>query len=480
MGSFTVLIVDDERTLARSIRLFLMEQGYEAEVAEDAETALALLEKLHPDFVFLDVRLPKGDGLELLRRIKAFDPNIYVVVMTAYGSVEGAVQAMKQGAFDYLKKPVDLNELKILLDRAREDRKLRQELSYYRQRERTASFEDLIGQCPAMRRVFEQIDRLAALEEAPPVLITGETGTGKGMVARALHYRSRRAQGPFIEVDCTALPATLVEAELFGYEKGAFTDAKESKMGLFEAADGGTLFLDEIGDLDPSLQGKLLKVIEERTVRRLGSVRSRKVDVWILAATNKNLEAECARGNFRKELYFRLAVLTIHLPPLRERGEDILLLAQHFLEKFSAKYGKRITGLSDRAAWVLTHYPWPGNVRELQHVIERAVFWSPGGTIEPEHLGLSLVLESRDLKAGGSVRPAPGPFPEGLSLFEIEKRMIEQALEATRGNCVKAARLLGISRDTLRYRMKKFNISRSRFRTPREASPRGSGSPISG
>jgi DNA-binding NtrC family response regulator len=202
--------------------------------------------------------------------------------------------------------------------------------------------------------------------------------------------------------------------------------------------------------------------------------------VWILAATNKNLEAECARGNFRKELYFRLAVLTIHLPPLRERGEDILLLAQHFLEKFSAKYGKRITGLSDRAAWVLTHYPWPGNVRELQHVIERAVFWSPGGTIEPEHLGLSLVLESRDLKAGGSVRPAPGPFPEGLSLFEIEKRMIEQALEATRGNCVKAARLLGISRDTLRYRMKKFNISRSRFRTPREASPRGSGSPISG
>ncbi|MCS7311503.1 MAG: sigma-54 dependent transcriptional regulator, partial [Acidobacteria bacterium] len=336
MGSFTVLIVDDERTLARSIRLFLIEQGYEAEVAEDGETALALLEKLRPDFVFLDVRLPKADGLELLKKIKAFDPNVYVVVMTAYGSVEGAVQAMKQGAFDYLKKPVDLNELKILLDRAREDLKLRQELSYYRQRERTASFEDLIGQCPAMQRVFEHIDRLAALEEAPPVLITGETGTGKGMVARALHYRSRRAQGPFIEVDCTALPATLVEAELFGYEKGAFTDAKESKMGLFEAADGGTLFLDEVGDLDLSLQGKLLKVIEERMVRRVGSVRSRKVDVWILAATNKDLEVECARGTFRKELYFRLAVLTIHLPPLRERGEDILLLAHHFVEKFGA------------------------------------------------------------------------------------------------------------------------------------------------
>ncbi|MFN3476957.1 MAG: sigma-54-dependent transcriptional regulator, partial [Candidatus Methylomirabilales bacterium] len=226
MGSFTVLIVDDERTLARSIQLFLMEQGYEAEVAEDGETALELLERIRPDFAFLDIRLPKRSGVELLRKIKEFDPNIYVVVMTAYGSIEGAVEAMKQGAFDYLKKPVDLNELKILLDRAQEDSKLRQELSYFREREtRTFSFEGLIGKCAAMQRVFERIRQIASLEEAPTVLLTGETGTGKGMAARALHYSSRRAQGPFIEVDCTALPATLVEAELFGYEKGAFTDA---------------------------------------------------------------------------------------------------------------------------------------------------------------------------------------------------------------------------------------------------------------
>lgn len=462
MGSFTVLIVDDERTLARSVKLFLMEQGFEAEVAEDGETALELLERIRPDFVFLDVRLPRLHGIELLKKIKAFDPHIYVVVMTAYGSIEGAVEAMKQGAFDYLKKPVDLNELKILLDRAQEDSKLRQQLSYYREREtRTFSFEGLIGKCEAMQRAFERIRQIASLEEAPTVLLTGETGTGKGLVARALHLHSRRSMGPFIEVDCTALPATLVEAELFGYEKGAFTDAKESKMGLFEAADGGTLFLDEIGDLDLPLQGKLLRAIEERTVRRIGSVRDRKVDVRIIAATNKDLEAAVASGTFRKELYFRLAVLTIPLPPLRERGEDVLLLAAYFLEKLNAKYGKRITGLSEKAAKVLTQYHWPGNVRELKHVIERAVLWSPGGTLEPEHLSLGSALqEKKPMAPVGAPDPASGFPPEGLDLLQLEKRMIEQALQQTKGNCVKAAKLLGISRDTLRYRMKKFHIKR--------------------
>ncbi|MGH7387032.1 MAG: sigma-54-dependent transcriptional regulator, partial [Candidatus Methylomirabilales bacterium] len=269
MAHFTVLIVDDEKTLARSIKLFLLEQGYEAEVAEDGEAALRLLSEIHPDLVFLDVRLPKVTGIELLKRIREFDPHIYVVLMTAYGSIEGAVEAIKLGAYDYLKTPVDLEELKILLERAQEDCRLRQELSYYRERQtRTLplSFEGLIGKCDAMRQVFERIQQIASVEESPTVLITGETGTGKGLVARAIHMQSPRASGPFIEVDCTALPATLVESELFGHEKGAFTDARESKMGLVEAADAGTLFLDEVGDLELPLQGKLLRAIEEHKV----------------------------------------------------------------------------------------------------------------------------------------------------------------------------------------------------------------------
>ncbi|MFQ5658076.1 MAG: sigma-54-dependent transcriptional regulator, partial [Candidatus Methylomirabilales bacterium] len=351
MAHFTVLIVDDEKTLARSIKLFLREQGYEAEVAEDGEAALRLLSEMHPDLVFLDVRLPKVSGIELLKKIREFDPRIYVVMMTAYGSIEGAVEAMKLGALDYLKKPVDLEELKILLDRAHGDLRLRQELSYYRDREvRSFSSDSFIGKCEAMRHVFEQMQQVASLEGAPTVLITGETGTGKGLVAKALHVGSPRSLGPFIEIDCTALPPTLVESELFGHEKGAFTDARESKMGLFEAAEGGTLFLDEVGDLELPLQGKLLRTIEERKVRRVGSVKDRTVDVRIIAATNKDLEAEVQSGTLRKELFFRLAVVTIHLPPLRERGEDILLLARFFLEGLGTKYAKPGRRLSDAAA----------------------------------------------------------------------------------------------------------------------------------
>jgi len=464
MGPFTILIVDDEKILARSIKLFLEEQGYEAEVAEDGEKALSLLETMHPDLVFLDVRLPKISGIELLKRMKEFDPHMYVVVMTAYGSIEGAVEAMKLGAFDYLKKPVDLDELKILLNRAHEDSRLRQELSYYREREtRTFSFEGLIGKCEEMQRVFQQIRQIASLEEVSTVLITGETGTGKGLVARAIHVNSSRASAPFIEIDCTALPATLVEAELFGYEKGSFTDAKESKMGLFEAANGGTLFLDEIGDLELPLQGKLLRALEERMIRRIGSLRDRKIDARIIAATNKHLEEAIAQGSFRKELYYRLAVFTIHLPPLRQRGEDILLLAKYFLERISSKYAKPIPRISDRAARALVQYHWPGNVRELKHVMERAVLACQGETLEPEHLSLpsSAQLQKPSVPMNPLELVVRIP-PEGISLPQWERALLEQALQQTGGNQVEAARLLGITRDTLRYRMKKFKIPKPR------------------
>src|SRR3954469_24102716 len=386
----TVLIVDDERTLARAVKAFLAEAGYEAEVAEDGESALALVQTLRPDVVFADVRLPGMSGIELLRRVREFDPAIPVIIMTAYGTIEGAVEAVKLGAFDYMKKPVDLEELKLLADRARETALMKQELSYYRRRAASElPMAGVLGNSPALRAVMEQVRQVAALDETPPVLITGETGTGKGLVARTLHTAGPRAGKPFIDVNCTALPANLMEAELFGYERGAFTDAKESKLGLFEAAEGGFILLDEVGDLEPSLQGKLLRAIEERTVRRVGGIQDRRVDVRILAATNRDLEREVQQGRFRSDLYFRLAVILLHLPPLRERGEDALILADHFLRQFSAKYGKDVRRIDPRAQDVLLSYPWPGNVRELSHVIERAVLWSRESTIHVEHLSLT-------------------------------------------------------------------------------------------
>jgi two-component system response regulator AtoC len=479
----TVLIVDDERTLARAIKAFLTESGYEAEVAGDAEQALRLLETMRPDVVFSDVRLPGMDGIELLRRIREFDPAIPVIIMTAHGTIEGAVEAVKLGAFDYLKKPVDLEELRLLADRAREHSQLRQELSYYRRRDaaRDAGLKGVIGDSPAMRAVLEQARQIAALEETPPVLITGETGTGKGLVARTIHAASSRAARPFIEVNCTALPATLVEAELFGHERGAFTDAKESRMGLFEAAEGGFLFLDEVGDVELSLQGKLLKAVEDRTVRRVGGIRDRRIDVRILAATNRDLERAAQRDQFRRDLYFRLAVIILHLPPLRERGSDVLLLAQHYLDRFNAKYDKQVRQIDPRARELLLGYPWPGNVRELSHVIERAVLWSRGTALDAEHLSLATPGDvmppaapgpgtATEQPAPSAAAPAPaadrlpatsGPSlpPPGMDLDRWERAMIEQALRECEGNQTRAAQRLGISRDTLRYRLKKYGLS---------------------
>ncbi len=466
--SGTILIVDDERTLARAVKAYLAEYGYEAEVAADAEQAVGLLETLRPDVVFSDLRLPGMSGIDLLRRIREFDPSIPVIIMTAYGTIEGAVEAVKLGAFDYLKKPVDLEELKLLADRARETSQLKQELSYYRRREaREVPFGGILGDSPAIRAVLEQARQIAALEETPPVLITGETGTGKGLVARTIHASSRRSARPFIEVNCTAIPGTLMEAELFGHERGAFTDAKESKMGLFEAAEGGFLFLDEVGDVELSLQGKLLRAVEDRTVRRVGGIRDRRIDVRILAATNRDLEREAKRERFRNDLYFRLAVIILRLPPLRERGEDIVTLAQHFLTRFTAKYGKDVRQIGPRAGELLQSYPWPGNVRELSHVIERAVLWSSGPTLDAEHLSLEIpqgaaAMEDppppQSVAERGSTDGSAGFPPPGVDLERWERAMIEQALRDSDGNQTKAAQRLGISRDTLRYRLKKFGL----------------------
>jgi two-component system response regulator AtoC len=488
VNRFSILVVDDERTLARSIKLFLIDHKYDAEVAEDPEKALELLERLRPDLVFLDVSLPGMSGLELLKRIKEYDPSIAVIIMTAHGTIEGAVEAVKLGAFDYLKKPLDLEELKLLADRAREDSRMKQELSYYRERAaRDMPFKEIVGESPALREILERVQQIAGLDETPPVLISGETGTGKGLIARTLHARSRRASRPFIEVNCTALPATLIEAELFGYERGAFTDAKESKMGLFEAADGGFIFLDEVGDIELPLQGKLLRAIEERTVRRVGGIRDRQIDVRIVAATHRDLEREVAAERFRKDLYYRLAVILLRLPPLRERGEDILLLAEHFLGRFNAKYGKAVRRIDGRAGQLLMDYPWPGNVRELSHVIERAVLWSQGPQLDAQQLSLAtsstperaasaVSRAAPQISVGGTAvpagaspassgdfpaagEPAVGTLPPGAGgLADVERSLIVRALKEAGGNQTKAAERLGISRDTLRYRLKKFGL----------------------
>jgi two-component system response regulator AtoC len=459
----TVLIVEDERTLARAVKAYLAEAGYEAEVAPNAEKALELLDSLKPDVVFTDVKLPGMSGIDLLQRIRQFDPSIPVIIMTAYGTIEGAVAAVKMGAFDYMKKPVDLEELKLLVDRARENALLQQELSYYRRRAgNEVAIAGMLGNSPAIKAIIQQVREVAALDETPPILITGETGTGKGLVARSLHTSSHRAGKAFIDVNCTALPANLMEAELFGYERGAFTDAKESKMGLFEAAEGGFLFLDEVGDLEPSLQGKLLRAIEERTVRRVGGIRDRKVDVRILAATNRDLQYEVGQSRFRSDLYFRLAVILLHLPPLRDRGEDVLILASHFVHRFSAKYGKEVRRLDS--------YPWPGNVRELSHVIERAVLWSRDGTLTAEQLSLTTPTQVPSPQpllpaaaaadfSGAAAHPAdPNLQPPAVDLPQWERSMIERALREAGGNQTRAAQRLGITRDTLRYRLKKFGI----------------------
>ena len=448
MSGPSVLVVDDERTLARSIKAYLSESGYDAEVAGDAEHALDLLDKLRPDVVFADLRLPGMSGITLMQRIHEFDKAIPVIIMTAFGTIEGAVEAVKLGAFDYLKKPVDLEELKLLADRARETSLLKHELSYHRKRAAAdLHFAQLIGESSPMRAVLDRARQIAALEDTPPVLITGETGTGKGLLARTIHASGRLAAKPFIELTCTALPANLIEAELFGYERGAFTDAKESKIGLFEAAEGGTLFLDEVGDVEVSLQGKLLRAVEEGVVRRVGGLRDRKVNVHIIAATNRDLERDAQTGAFRKDLFFRLAVIVLHLPPLRDRGQDVILLADRFLSRFTAKYGKDVRGIDRDAREAMLAYPWPGNVRELSHVIERAVLWSHGDTLEAKHLSLMSSVD------------ASSPLPaNGVELSQLERSLIEQALREAAGNQTKAAQRLGISRDTLRYRLKKFGL----------------------
>jgi len=461
--SYSVLIVEDEPVLARNMLLYLERHGISCQTAASGEEGLEAMETARPDAVVLDHNLPGQDGLTVLRRMREREPQLPVVMATGHGSEQVAVEAMKAGAFDYLIKPVSLHQLKQVLDRAVQQQRQAQELRHLRGGgvagvvPTAQGLAALLGDSVAMQRLRSRLRQLVDAEERmsdghpPAVLIGGETGTGKELVARALHFEGPRRAGPFVEINCASLPAALVESELFGHERGAFTDARERRIGLVEAAHGGTLFLDEVGELELATQAKLLKLLEDRQVRRLGSVREQTVDVRVLAATNRPLEAMVQAGQFRGDLFYRLGTLRIDLPPLRERGDDAVLLAQAFLARSARRYGKAGLRFADEALQALSRHRWPGNVRELGNLVEQCVILATGAVIEADELPLPVMPE-----AGPGAPLALEEQP--TSLPATERRLLLSALERNRWNVTQAARALGISRDTLRYRIDKFGL----------------------
>ena len=454
----SILIVEDEAVFGKSLARFLSGAGYDCILKSRAEDGLRIMKEASPQAVFLDVRLPGMDGLQALRAFQQQDADLPVIMITAYGTIETAVEAMRAGAADYLCKPLDLEEVRLVLERALDNARDRRRLSYYQGREVAQGERNrVIGACPAMRQVFNLVQRFSRIGsgsagEMPTVLILGETGTGKGLLARAIHAQGPASQGPFVEVNCTTLPKDLIEAELFGYEKGAYTGATDSKPGLAEAVEGGTLFLDEVGELPLAVQAKLLQLIENKAVRRLGGLRTRTIPMRIIAATNRDLEALSSDGTFRQDLLYRLKVLLLELPPLRSRGDDVRLLAEHFLRVFSRKYAAQGSSLSPSAAEALSGYHWPGNVRELAHVIERAVLLS-----DRPMIGSDLISLPDGMGSSARVESDVDSLAD-LTLEEVERHLITRALTASRGNVSEAARMLGISREAMRYRLQKHGI----------------------
>jgi DNA-binding NtrC family response regulator len=451
-----VLLIDDEPRVRASLKMVL-EPTYDVITAADAQEGLDLFRRESPNLVLLDVIMPGTDGLTVLQAMRAEDRSIPVIMLTGTKSVKTAVDAMKLGASDYLSKPFDVEELRIVVARTLESHDLEREVRYLRaQVVNRYAFHNLIGKSPAMQEVYAKIEQVA--DSRTTVLITGESGTGKELVARALHYNSSRRDRPFIALNCAALPETLIESELFGHEKGSFTDATARRVGQFELANSGSLFLDEIGDLSPVTQAKLLRVLQEREFTRIGGIQPIKVDVRIIAATNKNLDDLVRRGTFREDLYYRINVISLYLPPLRERGEDIPLLAKHFLDKRLEEEKRPRQEFSKEAIELLSRYPWPGNVRELENVVEQALLWSQGATILPEHLPNSLRSDSRS----SSLREdtLAGRLSLEKAVMEFEREIILDALKRTNYVQTHAANLLGISRRMLKYRMDTLGISR--------------------
>jgi two-component system response regulator AtoC len=447
-----VLIVDDEPFIRVALSEALRTWDYEPVEAGRVSEAQAIFKDVEPPVVLLDIDLPDGSGLDVLTEIKQTNPDTIVVMITGSVDVPNAVAALRGGAHDFIGKPVRLEELRITLRNAFETKDLRAEVKRTRlERSSRFSFSEIIGESPALLKAIDLARRVAA-SDVSSILLYGETGTGKDLFARAIHHASERANAPYLAINCAALPATLIESELFGYEKGAFTDAKQRKEGLFEQAQGGTIFLDEIGELDLSLQAKLLRVLEENTFRRVGGLKDIPLDARIIAASNRDLKKTSEEGGFRLDLYFRLSVIQIDIPPLRERGDDVLLLARHYIDNANTKRRqKKLKGLSDGVVRAFRNYRWSGNVRELRNVIERASILEDGDEVTMAHLPADLV--------GGSVAANPQStisLPAGgLALEAIEIELSRQAMEMSGGNLTQAAKLLDISRDQLRYKLKK-------------------------
>ncbi|MEM5788716.1 MAG: sigma-54 dependent transcriptional regulator [Syntrophobacteraceae bacterium] len=442
-----VLVVDDERMVGVSLTNWLNEENYYVKAVCDGFSAITAVKEEPWDIVLLDYKMPGMDGMEVLRQIKELAPHTVVLMMTAYASIANSVQAMREGAFDYIVKPLDVEELSMMLNKIVERQQLITENHLLRkQLSARFKYEDIIGKSPAMQKVFELIRTVA--DTNATILITGETGTGKEMVARAIHSTSTRRYGPFIAVSCGALPETLLESELFGYEKGAFTGADRVKAGRFEMAHGGSLFLDEIGDISMKTQVKLLRVLQERSFSRLGGTETLEVDVRLITATNQNLPRLVEANEFRSDLYYRLNVVNIHLPPLRERKDDIPLLAEHFMEKFNVEFNKKFDRIERRALEQMVNYHWPGNVRELENVIERAVVIDNGPEVKLKHMPFC----NPEL-----------PVPAGAgskALVEVEKEHIKKMLEQNDWNISRTAKILEIDRTTLHKKIQKYGISR--------------------
>ena len=449
-----ILVVDDERSMREFLEIFFRREGYEVTTADSVEAALVALEADDHDLVITDIQMPGRDGLELLHELRALAPETPVVMITAFATTETAIAAMKEGAYDYVTKPFKVDEIAVVVEKALEKKNLASENRRLRsQLQSQARRRTLIGHSGPMQRVYDLISQVAGTKTN--VLIQGESGTGKELVARAIHDQSDRNDKPFVAVNCAAIPENLLESELFGHVKGSFTGAVQNKAGLFEMADGGTIFFDEIGELSPSLQVKLLRAIQDKSIRRVGGTSDRRVDVRIVAATNRRLEEEVAAGRFREDLYYRLNVIELALPPLRDRQEDIPLLAQHFVEKYATELSRTIQGVSDDALAALLAYPFPGNVRELENVIERAVALTRQEVIEPEALPPN-VLQPRETPAASRI-PADG-LDLDATVNDFERGLIREALRRTGGVKKRAAQLLGISFRSFRYRLEKLGL----------------------
>lgn len=453
-----ILVVDDEESIREFLDIMLKKEGYEVTLAEDGQRAIDLLKKKAIDLVISDLQMPNVTGMELLHHVRDNYPDTRFMMITAFGTAESAVEAMKVGAYDYITKPFKLDEVRIVIGNALrsqvlevENRSLKKELK------KEYSFQNLVGNAEVMHRIYQMIQRVS--QTPTNVLVTGESGTGKEMVAKAIHFNGPLADKPFVTINCGAIPESLMESEMFGHKKGSFTGAVVDKAGLFEVADGGTLFLDEVGELPLSIQVKLLRAIQERVIRRVGSTEDTKVEVRIIAATNRELEKMVAQGTFRQDLFYRLNVINIRTPSLRERKEDIEVLAKHFLHKYNERLGKSISSISDEALQAMLKYDYPGNVRELENIIERTVALEAGATILPESLPPFVNTPSgRKMASSNEIEVGPDGVDLDRIMGQIEKEIIVKAIHQAGGIKKQAAKLLGITFRSMRYRVEKYNL----------------------